>query len=99
MTRAALFLLASMVGLPLHAQLPVKSYGQELVDQVTARYPGLLVIVFHASPPNVPNYPIVPSNIARTGKLADEEDMRGKTTQKTNLEAAHGAGRSEVQRM
>ena len=97
MTRAALFLLSSMVGLPLHAQLPVKSYGQELVDQVTARYPGLLVIVFHASPPNVPNYPIVASNIGRIGKLADEDDMRVITTEKTNLEVAHGGGRFEVE--
>src|SRR5438552_14291618 len=97
MTRAALFLLASMVGLPLHAQLPVKSYGQELVDQVTARYPGLLVIVFHASPPNVPNYPIVASNIGRIGKKGDEDDMRVITTEKTNLEVAHGGTRFEVE--
>src|SRR6202043_1189864 len=59
--RAALLLLASVLAFPLHAQLPVKSYGQELVDQVVARNPGLLVIVFHVSPPNVANYPIIAS--------------------------------------
>ena len=55
MTRAILFSLALMLGLPLHAQLPVKSYAQELVDQVVAKNPALLVIALHASPPGIPN--------------------------------------------
>jgi hypothetical protein len=97
MMRAALLLLASVVALPLHAQLPVKSYGQELVDQVVARNPGLLVIVLHVSPPNVPNYPIIASNIGRIGKAADDDDMRVITTEKTNLEIAHGGQRFEVE--
>ena len=97
MMRAALLLLASVLVLPLHAQLPVKSYGQELVDQVVARNPGLLVIVFHVSPPNVPNYPIIASNIGRIGKAADDDDMRVITTEKTNLEIAHGGQRFEVE--
>ena len=95
--RAALLLLGSVLAFPLHAQLPVKSYGQELVDQVVAKNPGLLVIVFHAPPPNVPNYPIIASNIGRIGKLADEDDMRVITTEKTNLEVAHGGNRFEVE--
>src|ERR1700676_4253891 len=95
--RAALLLLASVLALPLHAQLPVKSYGQELVDQMVARNPGLLVIVFHVSPPNVANYPIVASNIGRIGKLADDDDMRVITTEKSNLEVAHGGSRFEVE--
>src|SRR5437016_14134759 len=97
MMRAALLLLASVLAFPLHAQLPVKSYGQELVDQVVARNPGLLVIVFHVSPPNVPNYPIIASNIGRIGKIADDDDMRVITTEKTNLEIAHGGKRFEVE--
>lgn len=97
MMRATLFLLALTLGLPLHAQLPVKSYGQELVDQVVARNPGLLVIVFHASPFGTQDYPIVASNIGRIGKPADEDDMRVITTEKTNLEVAHGATRFEVE--
>jgi hypothetical protein len=97
MTRAVLFLLASMLGFPLHAQLPVKSYGQELVDQVVARNPRLLVIALHASPPGVASYPIVASNIGRIGKPADEDDMRLITTEKTNLEVAHGGSRFEVE--
>lgn len=97
MLRATLFVLASILAFSLHAQLPVKSYGQELVDQIVARNPGLLVIVFHASPPNVPNYPIVASNIGRIGKVADDDDMRVVTTEKTNLEVAHGNSRFEVE--
>ena len=97
MKRAALLLLASVLAFPLHAQLPVKSYGQDLVDQVVARNPGLLVIVFHVSPPNVPNYPIIASNIGRIGKAADDDDMRVITTEKTNLEIAHGGKRFEVE--
>src|SRR5260370_40523398 len=97
MIRAALLLFAAVLAFPLHAQLPVKSYGQELVDQVVARNPGLLVIVFHSSPPNVPNYPIVASNIGRIGKVADDDDMRVITTAKNNLEVAHGGKRFEVE--
>jgi hypothetical protein len=97
MMRTALVLLASLLCLPLHAQLPVKSYGQDLVDQVVANNPGLLVVALHASPPGIPNYPIVASNIGRIGKLADEDDMRVITTEKTNLEIAHGGTRFEVE--
>jgi hypothetical protein len=97
MMRAALFVLASTLAFTLHAQLPVKGYGQELVDQVIARNPGLLVIVFHASVSNGPNYPIVASNIGRIGKVADDDDMRVVTTEKTNLEVAHGGSRFEVE--
>jgi iron complex outermembrane receptor protein len=34
------------------------------------------VIVLHVSPPNVPNYPIIASNIGRIGKAADDDDMK-----------------------
>ena len=97
MIRFALILFAVALALPLHAQLPVKSYGQELVDQVVAKTPGLLVIVFHASPPNIPNHPIIASNIGRIGKVADEDDMRVINTEKSNLEVAHGGMRFEVE--
>lgn len=97
MMRAALFVLASLAAFSLDAQLPVKSYGQELVDQVVARNPRLLVIVLHVSPPNVANYPIIASNIGRIGKVADEDDMRVVTTEKSNLEVAHGGSRFEVE--
>ena len=97
MLRAALLLFACALALPGHGQIPVKSYGQELVDQVVAKTPGLLVVAIHASAPNVPNYPIIASNIGRYGKPADEDDMRVINTEKSNLEVAHGATRFEVE--
>jgi hypothetical protein len=97
--RAALLVLAAcVVALPLRAQqLPVKGYGQELVDQVMAKERGLLVLVMHASPPGTATYPIIASNIGRIGKVADDDDMRVVTTGKTNLEVAHGGARFEVE--
>lgn len=100
MSRTVFCVLACALALPLSAQtaqIPVKSYGQELVDQVIAKNPGLLVIVMHVSPPNLPNYPIIASNIGRYGKPADEDDMRVVNTEKTNLEVAHGGSRFEVE--
>jgi hypothetical protein len=97
MLRAAFLVLASVLALHAAAQIPVKSYGQELVDQVVAQNPGVLVVVMHVSPPNVANYPIVASNIGRYGKLADEDDMRVVNTEKSNLEVAHGGTRFEVE--
>jgi len=97
--RTALIVLATLaVALPLRAQqLPVKGYGQELVDQVMAKERDLLVVVMHVSPPGAANYPIIASNIGRIGKVADEDDMRVVTTGKNNLEVAHGGTRFEVE--
>jgi hypothetical protein len=95
--RTASFILAAALALPLRAQVPVKSYAQELVDQVVAKNPGLLVIAMHVSPPGVASYPIIASNIGRIGKIADDDDMRVVTTGKTNLEVAHGGRRFEVE--
>ena len=97
MLRVAFFMLACVLALPATAQIPVKSYGQELVDQVVVRNPGILVVVMHVSPPNIPNDPIIASNIGRFGKLADEDVMRVINTEKTNLEVAHGGTRFEVE--
>src|SRR5438445_5574498 len=97
--RTELIVLAALAfALPLRTQqLPVKGYGQELVDQVMAKERGLLVVVMHVSPPGAANYPIVASNIGRIGKVADDDDMRVVTTGKTNLEVAHGGARFEVE--
>src|SRR5438876_12391846 len=97
--RTALVALAALaLALPLRAQqLPVKGYGQELVDRVMAKERGLLVVVMHVSPPGAANYPIIASNIGRIGKVADDDDMRVVTTGKHNLEVAHGGTRFEVE--
>ena len=97
MLRVVFLMLACVLAIPAAAQIPVKSYGQELVDQVVVRNPGILVVVMHVSPPNIPNYPIIASNIGRFGKLADEDDMRVVNTEKTNLEVAHAGTRFEVE--
>jgi len=97
MPRLALIILACAFALPAASQIPVKSYGQDLVDQVIARNPGLLVVVMHVSPPNASNYPIIASNIGRFGKPADEDDIRVVSTEKTNLEVARGGTRFEVE--
>ena len=97
MIRIVLSLLAMTLALPLRAALPVKSYGQELVDRVVAANPELLVVVFHVGAPNASGYPIIASNIGRLGKVADEDDMRVVNTGKPNLEVAHGGERFEVE--
>src|SRR3989449_2878477 len=97
--RTALTVLATLALVPpLRAQqLPVKGYGQELVDQLMAKEHDLLVVVMHVSPPGTANYPIIASNIGRIGKVADDDDMRVVTTGKNNLEVAHGGTRFEVE--
>ena len=100
MLHSSIAAIALALAIPLHAAesaLPVKSYGQELVDQVTAKNPAVLVMVMHVAVPGMPNYPIIASNIGRYGKDADEDDMRVITTEKTNLEVAHNKIRFEVE--
>lgn len=97
MLRSGLLLLGCALAIPGYGQIPAKSYGQELVDQVVAKTPHLLVVAMHASPPNAPNYPIIASNIGRYGKPADEDDMRVINTEKSNLEVVHGGTRFEVE--
>jgi hypothetical protein len=99
MLRTVALLAAGALALPARAAppAPLKSYAQELVDQVVAKNPGLLVVVFHVSPPGVTNHPIIASNIGRIGKVADEDDMRVITTEKTNLEVSRHGDRFEVE--
>src|SRR6059036_1929896 len=97
MLRIAAWVLGCSLCFPLYAQIPLKSYGQELVDQAVRKNPGLLVVVMHVTPPKSPNNVIIASNIGRIGKLADEDDMRVINTEKTNLEVAHNGRRFEVE--
>ena len=96
MIRIALLLLASALAAPLHAEIPVKIYAQELVDQAVARNPGLAVMVMHVTPPRARDNVIIASNIGRIGKLADEDDMRVITTGKSYLEVNAAGNRFEV---
>ena len=97
MLRFAGFLAALAVTLPLHGQIPLKIYAQELVDQTVAKNPDLLVVVMHVTPPKSPDNVIIASNIGRIGKVGDEDDMRVINTGKSNLEVAHGGDRFEVE--
>jgi hypothetical protein len=93
---AGLVLLAGLA-FPAAAQIPTKIYAQELVDQTVARNPGLLVMVMHVTPPQGKDNLIIGSNIGRLGKVADEDDMRVVTTEKSNLEVNSAGDRFEVE--
>ena len=97
MLRIALLLFVTVLIMPVFAQIPVKNYGQALVDEVVAKNPSLLVVVMHVTPPNGADNLIIASNIGRIGKKGDEDDMRVINTGKSNLEVAHGGERFEVE--
>lgn len=78
------------------AALPVKSYAQELVDQVLAGNPKLLMVTLRTATPELPDYPIVASNIGRLGKVADADDMPIIVDGKTVVEATPDGERLEV---
>jgi hypothetical protein len=97
MIRIAALLLACTLAGPLAAQIPLKTYGQELVDRTVAKHPDLLVVVMHVTPPKSEGNVIVASNIGRIGKPGDEDDLRVVNTGKPNLEVGHGGERYEVE--
>src|SRR5271165_1563556 len=103
MSRITMFALASALTCALvpplqaqTAQIPIKSYGQELVDRATAKNPDLLSIVLHAKPPNGKEALIVASNIGRIGEPADEDDMFVIATEKTDIGVAADGHRLEA---
>ena len=97
MLRLLSILLALAFCAPLHAQIPVKIYAQELVDRTVAQNPDLLVVAMHVTPPKSTDNVIIASNIGRIGKPGDEDDMRVIDTGKPNLEVSHGGHRYEVE--
>jgi len=97
MKHLACLMIGAAFGLPAAAQIPVKIYGQELIDEAVAAHPELLVAMMHVKPPMASDNIIIASNIGRLGKLADEDDMRVIDTGKSNLELAAGGTRFEVE--
>lgn len=88
----------ALIAAPAFAQkIPLKSYGQQLVDQTLIANPDILVMAMHAKPAKGADTMIVASNIGRYGKKADSDDMRVINTGKPNLELAHGDSRFEVE--
>jgi hypothetical protein len=76
--RTTFVLFAAMGVCPLHAQYgaPEPIYAQRLVNGIVQKYPDLLVVAMHVTPPNESENVLIASNIGRTGKRADVEDLR-----------------------
>jgi len=76
--RTAFVLSAAMAVCPLHAQYgaPEPIYAQRLVNGIVQKYPDLLVVAMHVTPPNESENVLIASNIGRIGKRADVEDLR-----------------------
>ena len=96
LARVAGVVLATALAPPLHAQIPVKIYAQELVDQAVAPHPGAMMVM-HVTPPKARDNIIIASNIGRIGKLADEDDMRVIATGKSILAVNSAGNRFEVE--
>lgn len=95
MIRVAFLILAGALSLPTGAQISLKIYAQELVDQVVARNPDLLVVAMHVTPPEKSANVIIASNIGRIGKPSDEDGMRVIETGKPIFEVTQGGERYE----
>ncbi len=80
-------------------QTPTNTYAQKLVDEALTKYPEIVILVMHVTPPNKPDTEnvILGSSIGRTGKKADEDDLRVIRTGKTNLEVNSTGERFEVE--
>jgi len=65
----ALLLAAPLAG----AQVPQKTYGQELVDQTLAHNPGLRAMLLRAAPPGAADAVVAASNIGRIGTSGHDE--------------------------
>jgi len=100
MMRRACLVLAVTLALPLYAGselAPTHIYAQELVNQTLARYPDLLVVAMHVTPPGASENVIIASNIGRIGKRADAEDLKVIATGETLAKVNRNGDRYEVE--
>jgi hypothetical protein len=99
MMRTAVILFATSMAWPLHAETraPERIYAQELVNQTVKKYPDLLVVAMHVTPPNDTENVIIASNIARIGKRADAEDLHVIKTGETLAKVSKNGDRFEVE--
>ena len=58
------------------AQVPGKTYAQELVDRSLAQQQDLLVMAMQSTPPGQSQTMIIASNFGRLGRLADPDDLK-----------------------
>lgn len=82
---------------PYDAHFRGVTYAQRLVEKFVRRYPDLLVMMIHATPPGRKVNVIIGSNIGRIGKAADEDDLRVIEKGSTNLEVADTGDRFETE--
>jgi hypothetical protein len=100
MMRIAILCCTAAIALPLHAGstlAPEKIYAQELVNQTVAKYPDLLVVAMHVTPPKSSQNVIIASNIGRIGKKADAEDKKVINTGETLAKVNKNGDRFEVE--
>jgi hypothetical protein len=100
MMRIAILLFTAAIALPLHAGsklAPAKIYAQELVNQTITKYPDLLVVAMHVTPPKASENVIIASNIGRIGKKADAEDLKVINTGETLAKVNKNGDRFEVE--
>jgi hypothetical protein len=98
--RIAILFFTAAIALPLHAGstvAPEKIYAQELVNQMVATYPDLLVVAMHVTPPKAFENVIIASNIGRIGKKADAEDLKVIRTGETLAKVNKNGDRFEVE--
>lgn len=77
--------------------LPIKNYGQQLIDDSVARHSDLLVAMMHVAPTVGSDNIVVASNIGRIGKLGDEDDLRVIETGVPNFEVNSSGTRFEAE--
>lgn len=82
---------------PYDAKYGPNTYAQKLTDKFTSKYPDLLVMMIHATPPGGSKNIIIGSNIGRFGKEADEDDARVIDKGSTNLEVGGDKDRFETE--
>jgi hypothetical protein len=99
MMRIAFLLLAASIAGPLHAETwaPERIYAQALVNRIVQKYPDLLVVALHVTPPEESDNVIIASNIGRIGKKADVEDLRVIATGETLAKVNKNGDRFEVE--
>jgi hypothetical protein len=99
MMRIAFVFLATVAACALHAETraPENIYAQKLVEQIVQKYPDLLVISMHVTPPNESENVVIASNVGRIGKRADAEDLRVIRTGETLAKVNKNGDRFEVE--
>jgi len=100
MMRIATLFFSAAIAVPLHAGstgAPAKIYAQALVNQTVTKYPDLLVVAMHVTPPKASENVIIASNIGRIGKKADAEDLKVIRTGETLAKVNKNGDRFEVE--